>query len=196
MKSLTSFVVCLALFLVPAWADMSFWQEAKITGGMMQGAMKMAGVFSKKAREPMVTEVVKSGNRVARISNQKATITDLDALTVTEVDYKRKRYSSYTFEQMRQYMKQMEEKAKKQAKNREMEFKFTVEGHCDERGTNEYNITLGQSRSSAAVDYLRSLGVNNGMRTISYGEERPVCTESGESCWWRNRRARFIVTGK
>ena len=127
MKRLTPFAICFALFLVPAWADMSFWQEAKITGGMMQGAMKMAGVFSKRAREPMVTEVVKHGNRVSRISNQKATITDLDARTVTEVDYKRKRYSSYTFEQMRQYMKQMEEKVKKQAKNREMEFKFTVE---------------------------------------------------------------------
>ncbi len=75
-------------------------------------------------------------------------------------------------------------------------FRFTVEGHCDERGTNEYNITLGQGRSSAAVGYLQSLGVANGMRTISYGEERPVCTQSGESCWQRNRRARFIVTGK
>jgi peptidoglycan-associated lipoprotein len=75
-------------------------------------------------------------------------------------------------------------------------FQFTVEGHCDERGTNEYNITLGQSRSSAAVGYLKSLGVSNAMRTISYGEERPVCTESGEPCWQRNRRARFVITSK
>jgi peptidoglycan-associated lipoprotein len=75
-------------------------------------------------------------------------------------------------------------------------FKFMVEGHCDERGTNEYNLTLGQSRSSAAVGYLNSPGVANSMRTISYGEERPVCTESAETCWWRNRRARFVITGK
>ena len=74
-------------------------------------------------------------------------------------------------------------------------FQFAVEGHCDERGTNEYNITLGQSRSAAAVEYISSLGAGNAMRTISYGEERPVCTETSESCWQRNRRARFIITG-
>ena len=75
-------------------------------------------------------------------------------------------------------------------------FRFTVEGHCDERGTNEYNITLGQSRTGAAMEYLRSLGVANQMSPISYGEERPQCTDSTESCWQLNRRARFIVTGK
>ena len=74
-------------------------------------------------------------------------------------------------------------------------FQFTIEGHCDERGTNEYNIPLGGSRASAAVDYVSSLDVGNAMRTISYGEERPVCTDAGESCWQRNRRARFVVTG-
>ena len=58
-------------------------------------------------------------------------------------------------------------------------FQFTVEGHCDERGTNEYNLTLGQSRSSGRRRRTsRVLGVGNAMRTISYGEERPVCTES------------------
>ena len=75
-------------------------------------------------------------------------------------------------------------------------FQFMVEGHCDERGTNEYNITLGGSRTSAASGYLQSLGVTNSMRSVSYGEERPVCTESNEACWQRNRRARFVVVGK
>jgi len=75
-------------------------------------------------------------------------------------------------------------------------FQFTVEGHCDERGTNEYNITLGQSRAAAAVDYVSSLGARSAMRTISYGEERPVCTDTSDSCWQRNRRARFVITGK
>ena len=73
---------------------------------------------------------------------------------------------------------------------------FRVEGHCDERGTNEYNITLGQSRTEAATSYLASLGVQNAMSTVSYGEERPVCTESNESCWQRNRRARFVIVSK
>ncbi len=77
------------------------------------------------------------------------------------------------------------------------QFIVTVEGHCDERGTNEYNIALGDRRSSAARSYLTSSGVDAArLRTISYGEERPVCTESDESCWWRNRRAHFAITGR
>jgi peptidoglycan-associated lipoprotein len=73
---------------------------------------------------------------------------------------------------------------------------FTVEGHCDERGTNEYNIALGQSRSNTATDYLISLGVaRSRFRTVSFGEERPFCTESSEACWQKNRRARFVISG-
>ncbi len=75
--------------------------------------------------------------------------------------------------------------------------RFTIEGHCDERGTNEYNIALGQNRGSTALDYLTSLGVDRGrFKTISYGEERPFCTESNEACWQKNRRARFVITGQ
>lgn len=75
--------------------------------------------------------------------------------------------------------------------------KFTIEGHCDERGTNEYNIALGQSRSTSALDYLVSLGVAaSRFKTISYGEERPFCTESNEACWQKNRRARFVISGR
>jgi len=74
--------------------------------------------------------------------------------------------------------------------------RFTIEGHCDERGTNEYNIALGQSRSTSALDYLVSLGVSGSrFKTISYGEERPFCTESTEACWQKNRRARFVISG-
>ena len=74
---------------------------------------------------------------------------------------------------------------------------FTIEGHCDERGTNEYNIALGQSRSSAALDYLVSLGVDRSrLKLISYGEERPFCHDSNARCWQQNRRARFVVSGR
>ncbi len=78
-----------------------------------------------------------------------------------------------------------------------LDFTFTIEGHCDERGTNEYNIALGQRRSTAALDYLVSLGVERSrFKTISYGEERPFCTESDEECWQMNRRARFVINGR
>jgi peptidoglycan-associated lipoprotein len=75
--------------------------------------------------------------------------------------------------------------------------RVTVEGHCDERGTVEYNLALGERRAKAAYDYLVSLGVPaDRLKTVSYGKEVPVCTESNEDCWQRNRRAHFTVTGK
>ena len=71
--------------------------------------------------------------------------------------------------------------------------KHTIEGHCDERGTEEYNLGLGKRRAQAALKYLTKLGIKKDMLgTISYGEERPVCSSSGEDCWWRNRRAEFV----
>ncbi len=72
-----------------------------------------------------------------------------------------------------------------------------IEGHCDERGTNEYNLALGERRANAAKDYLVSLGVDSGrVKTVSYGEERPFCTESNEACWAKNRRAHLVITAK
>lgn len=77
------------------------------------------------------------------------------------------------------------------------EFEVTIEGHCDERGTNEYNLALGARRSGSARDYITSLGVAGGrIRSISYGEERPQCTSATESCWGMNRRAHFVVIGR
>ena len=75
--------------------------------------------------------------------------------------------------------------------------KVTIEGHCDERGTVEYNLALGERRSRNAYDYLVSLGVAaDRLKTVSYGKEIPLCQESGETCWARNRRAHFAITGK
>jgi len=69
---------------------------------------------------------------------------------------------------------------------------ITVEGHCDERGSAEYNLGLGDRRATSAKDFLVQLGVPaDKLKTISYGKERPVCTESNEDCWQRNRRAHF-----
>lgn len=77
------------------------------------------------------------------------------------------------------------------------QFTFGLEGHCDERGTNEYNLALGEKRANAAKDYLVSLGVDAGrVRTISYGEEKPFCTSHNEACWQENRRGHFVMTGK
>ena len=69
-----------------------------------------------------------------------------------------------------------------------------LEGHCDERGPNEYNLALGAKRAQAASEYLATLGVAaERLSTISYGEEIPVCKEANEACWKQNRRARFVA---
>jgi peptidoglycan-associated lipoprotein len=75
--------------------------------------------------------------------------------------------------------------------------RLTVEGHCDERGTVEYNLALGERRARAAHDYLVALGVPaERLKTVSYGKESPLCTEHDEACWQRNRRAHLRITGK
>lgn len=68
-----------------------------------------------------------------------------------------------------------------------------MEGHCDERGTNEYNLALGERRAQSAKKYILSLGVaSSRMETISYGEEKPLCTGKTEDCWQKNRRVHFV----
>jgi peptidoglycan-associated lipoprotein len=70
----------------------------------------------------------------------------------------------------------------------------TIEGHCDERGSTEYNLGLGQRRAQAAKNYLVSLGITaDRIDTVSWGKERPFCTESTEDCWQQNRRGHFVM---
>ncbi len=71
-----------------------------------------------------------------------------------------------------------------------------IEGHCDERGSEEYNIALGARRAQAAKDYLQTLGIApDRMSTISYGKELPLCTDHNEECWAQNRRDHFVIQG-
>ena len=77
------------------------------------------------------------------------------------------------------------------------EFEMLIEGHCDERGTEEYNLALGDRRANAAKNYLMSLGIPaDPILIVSFGEERPQCQETSEACWWRNRRAHFVIRGR
>ncbi|HET9177133.1 MAG TPA: peptidoglycan-associated lipoprotein Pal [Terriglobia bacterium] len=73
---------------------------------------------------------------------------------------------------------------------------FTIEGHCDERGSEEYNLGLGDRRANAAKSFLVNLGIPaSRITTISYGKDRPFCTESNEACWQQNRRAHLVMGG-
>lgn len=72
--------------------------------------------------------------------------------------------------------------------------KIRIEGNCDERGTNEYNIALGQRRADSAKNYLIKKGLDaDRLATITYGEEKPACTEASEGCWSKNRRDEFKI---
>src|SRR5690348_15521670 len=72
--------------------------------------------------------------------------------------------------------------------------RISLEGHCDERGSTEYNLGLGERRADAAKNFLVSLGIAaNRVDTVSWGKERPFCTEHDESCWQQNRRAHFVM---
>jgi peptidoglycan-associated lipoprotein len=84
-------------------------------------------------------------------------------------------------------------KAEASALSKNKGVKVIIEGHCDDRGTNEYNLALGERRAKAARDFLMSLGVpSSHIGTVSYGEEKPLCADASESCWAKNRRAHFV----
>ncbi len=71
---------------------------------------------------------------------------------------------------------------------------FVIEGHCDDRGSEEYNLGLGDRRATAAKNFLVNLGVSaSSITTISYGKDRPFCTENNEACWQKNRRAHLVL---
>jgi peptidoglycan-associated lipoprotein len=75
--------------------------------------------------------------------------------------------------------------------------RVSIDGHCDERGSAEYNLALGERRATAVRDYLVSLGVSpNRLATKSLGKESPFCTAEGEGCWSQNRRGHFVITAK
>lgn len=77
------------------------------------------------------------------------------------------------------------------------DYKLTIEGHCDERGSAEYNIALGDKRAEAAKDYLVQVGIPAAqLNEISYGKERPVCQNHDEDCWQRNRRVHIVAVAQ
>jgi peptidoglycan-associated lipoprotein len=77
------------------------------------------------------------------------------------------------------------------------DYKMTIEGHCDERGSSQYNMALGDARAQAARDYLTGVGIPSAqLAVISYGKDKPVCQEHDETCWQKNRRIHIVATAK
>ena len=75
--------------------------------------------------------------------------------------------------------------------------RITIEGHCDQRGSDEYNMALGERRAQASKEFLTNMGINGGqLATITYGKERPQCTDNTEECYQRNRRAHLVANAR
>ena len=123
------FVVALSL---PAFADFSYEETSKITGGMMAGMMKFAGAFSKQAREPIVTTVAVKGDRMMHGSQHNASVIDLGKETITSINFDKKQYSVMTFEQMKQMMEEVSQRmksspeAQKAGQNADVNFKVSA----------------------------------------------------------------------
>ncbi len=119
-----------AIFLVaaclPAFADFSYDQTSKITGGMMAGMMKFAGAFSKQAREPMVNTVAVKGDRMVHWGQHHASVIDIDKETITDINFDKKQYSVMTFAQMKQMMEEMSQKMKSSPDAQKADVHFKV----------------------------------------------------------------------
>jgi hypothetical protein len=113
---------------IPAlWADFSYEENSRITGGAVMAAMKVAAVFSKQAREPMRSTVAVKGDRMVNLGPTHASIIDLNKETITSIDFQKKTYSVMTFAEMQQAMQQMAEKMKEKQPDADMKFKVSVD---------------------------------------------------------------------
>ena len=179
------------LLCAVGWAGCSSTDQSQIAVGMVQspqpsdpesrsGAQKAQGLISKNLRQGQD----KSSLDALRQGNL-ATTPAGSALKEIYFDFDSYRLSTdarSTLQIAANWLK------------KNLAVRVEIEGHCDERGTSEYNLALGAKRAQVAKDYLMALGIApNRISTTSYGEEIPVCREHRENCWQKNRRDRFVT---
>ncbi|MCD6292195.1 MAG: peptidoglycan-associated lipoprotein Pal [Deltaproteobacteria bacterium] len=155
-------------------------EEEKVTQPQSMNTPSAISSQSEIAKPASVTaEVIMVGNRVVDIG---------DKIYPIYFDFDRSELRSdsrNTLSELAQWMKN------------NPSVNLRIDGHCDERGSNEYNLALGETRADSARKYLVYLGVSpDRLETMSYGEEKPACNESSETCWSKNRRDDFTITGK
>ena len=158
-----------AIFLVaaclPAFADFSYEQSSKITGGMMAGMMKFAGAFSKQAREPIVNTVAVKGDRMVHWSPRHASVIDLGKETITSIDFDKKQYSVMTFAQMKQMMDEMSQRMKSSpdGQKADVQFKVSVKDTGEKKqiaGFDTHEMILTMEREGADKESGNKGGMN------------------------------------
>jgi peptidoglycan-associated lipoprotein len=168
---------------------------------LSQGCKKKAPTTTAEARPPVeepapVTNVPPPPAPATREPVDTVDINTADLATLNAKGYLQDAYFDYDQSDLRDDARTVLSSNAEWLK-RYRTIQVLVEGHCDERGTSAYNLALGDRRANAARDYLDSLGVGaSRIRTVSYGKERPSCTDATEDCYQRNRRAHFVITAK
>jgi hypothetical protein len=153
------FVLCAAVAAAPLFADFSYEQTSKITGGAMVAAMKIAGVFSKQAREPIKSTVAVKGDRMATLSADSAHIIDLSKETITQINFKEKNYSVMTFAEWSEAMKKMTERmGQKDAP--EMQWKIDV------KETGQTKVIQGQNTSQRILTLITEMKDKESGQTV------------------------------
>jgi len=125
-RQLTMISCLLGIAVSPMLADFGYQEKSTVTGGVAAGMLKVAGVFSKAAREPIEAAVAVKGNRMAHRSNRHGSIIDLDAQTITQIDLQRKTYSVMTFDQMKAMLERMRQKMKQNPNGNQVSFQVSA----------------------------------------------------------------------
>jgi peptidoglycan-associated lipoprotein len=182
------------------WADKPLNLTSAATVAMLAAALMLFGCSSKKpgagangglGNVPggMGESGMGPGGGNSLTKLQKGTLGEGDQGPLKDIHFG---YNDYTIQPQDNDILRANADWLQQQENRNA--RVQVEGHCDERGSEEYNIALGAKRAQAAKEYLQTLGINaDRISTISYGKELPLCTDHAEDCWSQNRRDHFAV---
>ena len=168
----------LSMILVLSLASCATKQAESTTMG---GSAPLKG-FSKSPTE----EVVKAARPIVIAKTEPSSLREAASRQLADIYFAFDQWG--LTQEARKYLAEDAEALKQHP-----EVKVVIEGYCDERGSREYNLVLGDKRAQETMHYLADLGIKNPLKVISYGKERQVCTEHDESCYWKNRRAHVVV---
>ena len=182
--------ICLALFLVIPGLMFSVSCTSRNVAQEEEPAVEVTEETTEVVEQPQEVEVVEETPAMPDMATEEAAREAEQMKMMFLGEYVHFAFDRYDLDEMAQEV--LRRKAEYLRDNPDLY--VTIEGHCDERGTNEYNLALGDRRAESAKAFLVDLGIDPmRLTTISYGEERPVCTQQNEECWAKNRRDNFVV---
>lgn len=178
-------VLCFSIMMTAGCAKKSVVKEQRVTGEQKAAVPVTTKELAKK-EEPVTQEVAKVKEETLKEEAVTERAAPVEMSKDINFDYDKYNLRPDAREILKQHADYL-------AKNKDVN--VTIEGHCDERGTSEYNLALGERRAKEAMKYLTELGVNaKRMKTVSYGKEKPLDLGHDEAAWAKNRRDHFVIT--